>query len=151
MKNIIIKDKKVFICEEIVANRKLDKEIPYYFDLFTLVEAIEKRMESCVNKLQEAYSNQKVFKVGENVIEYEGGYFNIPSYEVMKDTLKFLNNFRDNQYENVASSTLNMLSLAQLNQLKKAYVSYYKEWNLGASIIEEYEMYKLQTQTENNK
>lgn len=151
MKHIIIEDKKVFICEEIVANGKADMEIPYYFDLLALIEAIKKRMEQCVTKLQEAYNKQKVFKVGECVIEYEGGYFNIPSYEAMKDLLKFFNDLKDHHYVNVASTKLNELSLAQLGQLKKAYVSYYKEWNLGASIIKEYEMYMLQTQTENNK
>jgi hypothetical protein len=151
MKNILVQEGKVFICEEIVANGKADMEIPYYFDLLALIEAIKKRMDHCVTKLQEAYNKQKVFKVGECVIEYEGGYFNIPSYEVMKDLLKFFNDLKDHHYVNVASTKLNELSLAQLGQLKKAYVSHYKEWNLGTSIIEEYEMYKLQTKIENNK
>jgi hypothetical protein len=69
----------------------------------------------------------------------------------MKDLLKFFNDLKDHHYVNVASTKLNELSLAQLGQLKKAYVSHYKEWNLGTSIIEEYEMYKLQTKIENNK
>lgn len=151
MKNILVQEGKVYICEEIVANGKVNTEVPYYFDLEVLITATKKRMEHCVTQLQEAYSKQKVFKVGEYTIDYEGGYFNIPSYEAMKDTLKFLNDLRDNHYLTVAPTKLNELSLAQLNQLKKAYVFHYKEWNLGTSIIEEYEMYKLQTKIENNK
>lgn len=146
MKHIIIEDKKVYICEEVVANGKIDVEVPYYFDVNLLIEATKKRMEHCITQLQEAYNKQKVFKVGEYVIEYEGGWFNIPSYEAMKENLKFLNKLQDNHYFNVAPNKLEELSLAQINQLKKAYVSYFKEWTIGASIIEEIEMYKLQLQ-----
>lgn len=146
MKNILVQDGKVYICEEIIANGKIDVEISYHFDVNSLIEATKKRMEHCVTQLQEAHNKQEVFKVGEYVIEYESGYFNIPSYEAMKENLKFLNKLQDNHYFNVAPNKLEELSLAQLNQLKKAYVSYLKEWTLGASIIEEIEMYKLQLQ-----
>lgn len=146
MKNILVQDGKVFICEEIVANGKANIEIPYYFNLDALITATKKRMEHCINSLQEAYNKQKVFKVGEHVIEYEDGYFHIPSYEAMKDNLKFLNDLKDNHYVNVSPSKLEELNIAQLNQLKKAYITHYKEWALGASVIEEIEMYKLQLQ-----
>jgi hypothetical protein len=146
MKSILVQEGKVYICEEVVANGKADMEIPYYFDLNDLIEATKKRMEHCVTQLQEAYNKQKVFKVGDCVIEYEGGYFNIPSYEAMKDNLKFLNKLQDNRYFNVAPNKLEELSLAQLNQLKKAFINHHQKWTLGASIIEEFEMYKLQLQ-----
>lgn len=151
MKSILVQGGKVFICEEIVTNKKANTETPYYFSVESLIEAIKKRMEHCVTQLQEAYNKQKVFKVEKDVIEYEGGWFNISSYEAMKDTLKFLNDIRNNQYIDITPSILNDLTIIQLSQLKKAYVSYYHQWNLGASIIEEYEMFKLQTQTNNNK
>lgn len=146
MKSILVQDGKVYICEEVVANGKIDVETQFYFYLDELIEVTKKRMEHCVTRLQEAYSKQKVFKVGEHVIEYEGGWFNIPSYEAMKDSLKFFNDLKVNHYVNITSNKLEELNIAQLNQLKKAYVSYFKEWTLGASIIEEIEMYKLQLQ-----
>ena len=145
MKSILVQDGKVYICKEIVANGKANVDVPYQFNLEVLITATKKRMEHCVTQLQEAYSKQKVFKVGEHVIEYEGGWFNIPSYEAMKDSLKFFNELKDNHYVNITSNKLEELNIAQLNQLKKAYVSY-TEWSIGASVIEEIEMYKLQLQ-----
>ena len=147
MKKVIIENDKVFVCEEIVANGKQTDFSEFALSTADLIQAVEQRIDNCVSKLQEAYNKQEVYGVNNISIWYKDEVFNISSYEALDKTLKFLRYQKNQNREFIKSDKLRELSNLQLNQLKKAYVAYMKDWTIGASFIESAELDKFIKET----
>lgn len=143
MKNILLQEGKVFICEEIVANGKQTDFSEFALLVDDLIKAVGQRIDHCVSKLQEAYNKQEVYEVNDISIWYKDGVFNIPSYKALDKTFKFLKIQKSQNRDWIKADKLRELSNLQLNQLKKAYVTYMKDWTIGASFIEFAELDKL--------
>lgn len=143
MKEIIIKEGKIYVCEEIVANGKQTDFSEFALLVDDLIKAVGQRIDHCVSKLQEAYNKQEVYEVNDMMIWYKDGVFNIPSYEALDKTFKFLESQKSQNRDWIKADKLRELSNLQLNQLKKAYVAYMKDWTIGASFIESAELDKL--------
>jgi hypothetical protein len=145
MKTILIKDKKVFICEEITANcNESYIQKPLIVDADKLILALQKRMENCISKLQEAYNSQAIIETSEHTITYIGGHFHIPSYNTMEETINLLQLIIDVKKTTfIDTEDLKSLTYMQLNQLKKAIIAFDKDWTSLASDIEAIEAYKM--------
>lgn len=145
MKKIIVENGKVFICEEITANcNKSYIKTSLTIDVDKLILALQKRMENCVNKLQEAYVTQSIIETSETTISYISGCFNFQSYCMMEETVQYLQNIKDTKdvtFINIED--LQNLNCLQLNQLKKAVINFDKNWTQLASAIEDIEMFKV--------
>ena len=151
MKKIIVENGKVFICEQITANcNKSYIKTSLTIDVNKLILALQKRMESCVNKLQEAYNRQAIVETSEHTITYIGGYFHIPSYNTMEETINLLQLIIDVKKTTfIDTEDLKSLTYMQLNQLKKAIIAFDKDWTILASDIEAIEVYKIGVISEN--
>jgi hypothetical protein len=145
MKTILIRDKKVVIYEEITANcNKSYIQTSLIIDADKLILALQKRMENCISELQEAYNNQAIIETSEHTITYIGGYFHIPSYNTMEETVNLLQLIIDvKKTTSIDIEDLKALTYMQLNQLKKAIIAFDKDWTRLASTIEDIEVYKM--------
>lgn len=151
MRSLQIIDGKVCIVKEITANNNLPTiERELLFSVEQLLQALEKRMDHCINALHEAIERDLVTQVTECQVFYIDKYqsirvFNIPSFEAMEKAVRKLHDLRIAGNINITCKTLvGGFSKIQLNQMKKAIVSHFGHWSDTASALEELEMHKLQ-------
>ena len=151
MKSIHIIDGKVCIVKEITANNNLPTiKRELLFSIEQLLCALEQRMDACINALHEAEQMDLVTDVTEHQVFYidksqSVRTFNIPSFEAMKKAVKKLQELAANEVAYIPCETMAKdFTRVELNQMKKAIVSYFERWSDTASALEELETYKLQ-------
>ena len=151
MKSLKVIDGKVCIIKKITPNTSLPTiKHELLFSTEQLLCALEKRMDSCVNALHEAVEKDLVTQVTEHQVYYIDKNqaihaFNIPSFEEMEKAAKKLQDLQHDGKIYVPCKTIaGGFNWAQLNQMKKAIVSYFECWSDTASALEELETYKQQ-------
>lgn len=148
MKELVMVDGRIYLAEPIQANETLAKtvaRITLRFEKETFIKALEERLTKCLKQLEEAVKNDLIISKTESVITFfnpdkTAGRFLIPSFQAMESAIEKLQGVDS---EAVDCATLNMLlTRLELNQLKKALVTYIGKWDQGASAIEELEFSK---------
>ena len=148
MKELVMVDGRIYLAEPIQANPLLEKtvaKIQLRFQKETFIKALEERLTKCENELAAAVANDSIISVTDNVITFfnpdkTAGRFIIPSFKAMESAIEKLQVITD---EVVDCGTLaRLLTRLELNQLKKALVTHIREWDRGASAIEEIEFSK---------
>lgn len=148
MKKIVMVDGRIYLAEPVQANEALAKtvaRITLRFEKETFIKALEERLTKCEKQLEEAVKNDLVISVTESVITFfnpdkTAGRFLIPSFQAMESAIEKL---QETDGETVDCVALDMLlTRLELNQLKKALVTYVGKWDQGASAIEELEFAK---------
>ena len=151
MGQLQIIDGKVYIVKEITSNSCLTAtKCELFFNVRTLLSALEQRMTRCIKTLNEAVEKNLVTQItGHQVFYIDENQsvraFNIPSYEAMKKAVEKLKELDVNEVACISCETMaEKFNRAQLGQMKKAIVSYFECWSDTASALEELETYKLQ-------
>lgn len=151
MKSIKLIDGKVCIVKEITANNSLPTiQRQLLFSVEQLLQALEKRMDECINALHEAEEADLITRVTECQVFYMDKNqsvraFNIPSFQAMENAVKKLQELDANEVACIPCETMAKdFTRAELNQMKKAIVSHFGHWSDTASALEELEMYKMQ-------
>lgn len=145
MKELVMVDGRIYLAEPIQANPLLAKtvaKIQLRFQKETFIKALEERLTKCENELAAAVANDSIINVTDHVITFfnedkTAGRFLIPSFQAMESAVEKLRKIEE---EVVDCATLDMsFTRLELNQLKKALVTYIGKWDQGASAIEEIE------------
>ena len=151
MHSIKVIDGKVCIVKEITANNSLPAiESNLLFSAEQLLCALEQRMDRCINALHEAEERGLITKVTDCQVFYLDKNqivraFNIPSFQAMEKAAKKLQDLISDEVVGIPCETMaKNFTYVELNQMKKATVSYFKCWSDTASALEELETYKLQ-------
>lgn len=151
MKSIHIIDGKVCIVKEITTNNSLPTiQRQLLFSVEQLLQALEQRMDHCINALHEAVEADLVTKVTECQVFYidknqSVRAFNVPSFQAMENAVKKLQELDANEVACIPCETMAQdFTRVELNQMKKAIVSRFGHWSDTASALEELEMYKMQ-------
>ena len=148
MNSIKLIDGKVCIVKEVTANNSLPTiKRELLFSVEQLLRALEQRMSLCTKALNEAVEKNLVTQVTEHQVFYidknqSVRAFNIPSFEAMERAVKKLQELDANEVAYIPCETMAQdFSKVQLNQMKKAIVSYFECWCDTASALEELELY----------
>ena len=151
MKSIKIIDGKVCIVKEITANNSLPTiQRQLLFSVEQLLQALEKRMDECINALHEAEEADLITRVTECQVFYVDKSqsvrsFNIPSFQAMENAVKKLQELDANEVACIPCETMAKdFTRVELNQIKKAVTSYFGRWSDSASALEELEFYMAQ-------
>lgn len=151
MKQIKVIDGKVCIVKEITANTSLPTiKRELLFSVEQLLCALEKRMDECINALNTAEEMDLITQVTECQVFYidkdqSVRTFNIPSFEAMESAVKKLKELAAIEVACIPCETMARdFTHVELNQMKKAIVSYFGHWSDTASALEELETYKMQ-------
>lgn len=151
MNSIKVLDGKVCIVKEITPNTSLPTiKRELLFSVEQLLCALEKRMDQCINALHEAEQMDLVTEVTECQVFYVDKSqsvraFNIPSFEAMESAVKKLKELAAIEVACIPCEAMAKdFTRVELNQMKKAIVSYFERWSDTASALEELETYKLQ-------
>lgn len=151
MNSIKIIDGRVCIVKEVTAFTNLPTiKRELLFSVEQLLRALEQRMDQCINALHEAVEKDLVTQVTEHQVFYidknqSVRAFNIPSFEAMEKAVQKLTELAANEVACIPCETMARdFNKIQLNQMKKAIVSYFECWSDTASALEELETYKLQ-------
>ena len=151
MRSLKVIDGKVCIVKEVTANTSLPTiKRELLFSVEQLLCALEQRMDHCINALHEAEEMYLVTQVTEHQVFYVDKNqsvraFNIPSFEAMENAVKKLQELAKNEVACIPCETMAKdFTLMELNQVKKAIISYFECWSDTASALEELETYKLQ-------
>ena len=151
MRSLKVIDGKVCIVKEVTANTSLPTiKRELLFSVEQLLCALEQRMDHCVNALNEAIEMDLVTQVTECQVFYidksqSVRTFNIPSFDAMENAVKKLQELAANEVAYIPCETMAKdFTRVELNQMKKAIVSYFERWSDTASALEELETYKLQ-------
>lgn len=151
MKSIHIIDGKVCIVKEVTANNSLPTiKRELLFSVEQLLQALEKRMDECINALYEAVEADLVTQVTEYQVFYVDKNqsvrsFNIPSFQAMEKAAKKLQELGANEVAYIPCETMvKDFTRVELNQMKKAIVSHFERWSDTASALEELEFYVTQ-------
>ena len=151
MKSLKVIDGKVCIVKEITANNSLPTiKRELLFSVEQLLQALEKRMDECINALHEAEEAGFVTQVTECQVFYVDKNqsvrtFNIPSFQAMESAVKKL---QEMDADGVACIPCEIMAKnftrAELNQMKKAVTTHFERWSDSASALEELEFYVTQ-------
>jgi hypothetical protein len=148
MKSIKIIDDKVCIVKEITANNSLPTiKRELLFSVEQLLQALEKRMDECINALHEAEEADLITRVTECQVFYVDKNqsvraFNIPSFQAMESAVKKLQELAAIEVACIPCEAMAKdFTRAELNQMKKAIVSHFGHWSDSASALEELEFY----------
>lgn len=148
MKSIKLIDGKVCIVKEITANNSLPTiQRQLLFSVEQLLQALEKRMDECINALHEAEEADLITRVTECQVFYVDKNqsvraFNIPSFEAMENAVKKLQELDANEVACIPCETMAQdFTRVELSQMKKAIVSRFGHWSDTASALEELEFY----------
>lgn len=127
---------------------------PFTVKVPAVIQAVTMRMQHCMEELEVMIAKDLI--VAQMVVANEddneelsvvrysnGGCFSQLSYRAMEQVIKIFNEL-ETSYVDV--HFLETLSILQLNQIKKALVSFYGKWNTVCSFIEEIETYKMSQQ-----
>lgn len=151
MKSIKLIDGKVCIVKEITANNSLPTiQRELLFSVEQLLQALEQRMDECINALHEAEEADLITQVTECQVFYIDKNqsvrgFNIPSFQAMERAVKKLKELDANEVACIPCETMAKdFTHGELNQIKKAIVSHFERWSDTASALEELEVYKMQ-------
>ena len=151
MKSIKIIDGKVCIVKEITANNSLPTiQRQLLFSVEQLLQALEKRMDECINALHEAEEADLITRVTECQVFYVDKSqsvrsFNIPSVQAMENAVNKLQELDANEVACIPCETMAKdFTRVELNQIKKAVTSYFGRWSDSASALEELEFYMAQ-------
>lgn len=151
MRSLKVIDGKVCIVKEVTANTSLPTiKRELLFSVEQLLCALEQRMDHCVNALNEAIEMDLVTQVTECQVFYidknqSVRAFNIPSFDAMENAVKKLKELDADEVACIPCETMAKdFTRVELNQMKKAIVSYFERWSDTASALEELETYKLQ-------
>lgn len=151
MKSIKVIDDKVCIVKEVTANNSLSTtRHALLFSVEQLLQALEKRMDHCINTLHEAVEADLVTQITECQVFYidknqSVRAFNIPSFDAMERAVKKLKELDANEVAYIPCETMAKdFTHGELNQMKKAIVSHFERWSDTASALEELEVYKMQ-------
>ena len=154
MKELVMVDGRIYLAEPIQANETLAKtvaRIALRFEKEAFIKALEERLTHCESELSAAVANDSIISVTEHVITFFNedktpGRFIIPSFQAMESAIEKLQGVDGDVVDCV---TLDMLlTRLELNQLKKALVTYVGKWDKGASAIEELELAKADSHGE---
>ena len=141
-------DGRIYLAEPIQANPLLAETVTgiyLRFEKETFIKALEARLTKCENELATAVAHDRIIRVTDHVITFFNedktpNRFVIPSFQAMENAIEKL---QETDGEVVDCATLDkLLTRLELNQLKKALVSYIGQWDRGASAIEELEFAK---------
>lgn len=150
MKQIKVIDGKVCIVKEITANNSLPIiNCELLFGVEELLHALEQRMDHCISALHKAVEENLVTQVTEHQVFYidknqSVRAFNIPSYEAMEKAVQKLKELAANEVICIPCETMAKdFTCVELNQMKKAIVSYFECWSDTASALEELETYNM--------
>ena len=127
---------------------------PFVVKVPAVIQAVTMRMQHCMEELEEKIAKDLIVAqmIAPNeddteelsVVRYSnGGCFSQLSYRAMEQVLEIFNKLETSY---VDARFLETLSILQLNQIKKALVSFYGKWNTVCSFIEEIETYKMNRQ-----
>lgn len=127
---------------------------PFTVKVPAIIQAVTMRMQHCMEELEVMIAKDLIVAqmIAPNeddteelsVVRYSnGGCFSQLSYRAMEQVIKI---FSELETSYVDVHFLETLSIIQLNQIKKALVSFYGKWNTVCSFIEEIEMYKMSQQ-----
>ena len=148
MQSIKVIAGRVCLIKEVTANVSLPTiKRELLFSVEQLLCALEKRMDECVNALNEAVEKDLVTKVTECQVFYidkdqSVRAFNVPSFEAMERAVKKLQELNVNEVACIPCKTMAKdFTLVELNQMKKAMVSHFGRWSDTASALEELEFY----------
>ena len=151
MRSLKIIDGKVCIVKEITANTSLPTiKRELLFSVEQLLCALEQRIDHCVNALNEAIEMDLVTQVTECQVFYidqnqSVRAFNIPSFDAMESAVKKLQELVAIEVACIPCETMAKdFTRVELNQMKKAIVSYFERWSDTASALEELEFYVTQ-------
>lgn len=151
MKSIKIIDGKVCIVKEITANNSLPTiQRQLLFSVEQLLQALEKRMDECINALHEAEEADLITQVTECQVFYVDKNqsvraFNIPSFQAMEKAVEKLQELSAEGTVCIPCETMAKKFIhPELNQMKKAIVSHFGHWSDTASALEELEVYVTQ-------
>jgi hypothetical protein len=151
MHSIKVIDGKVCIVKELTANTSLPTiKRELLFSVEQLLCALEQRMDHCINALHEAEQMDLVTEVTEYQVFYVDKSqsvraFNIPSFEAMESAVKKLKELAAIEVACIPCEAMAKdFTRVELNQMKKAIISYFERWSDTASALEELETYKLQ-------
>lgn len=151
MKQIKVIDGKVCIVKEITSNDSLPTiKRELLFSVEELLHALEQRMTLCMKALHEAVEKNLVTQVTEHQVFYidknqSVRAFNIPSFEAMERSVQKLKELAANEVTCIPCETMPKdFTRVELNQMKKAIVSYFECWSDTASALEELEFYVTQ-------
>ena len=128
---------------------------PFTVKVPAIIQAVTLRMQHCMEELEVMIAKDLIVAqmIAPNeddteelsVVRYSnGGCFSQLSYRAMEQVVTIFNELDSSSY--VDANFLETLSILQLNQIKKALVSFYGKWNTVCSFIEEIEMYKMSQQ-----
>lgn len=137
IKTVKVIDGQVMICEVIKPNtEETVEECSIKLDILYCATAVRNRMTRCIDKLEKAYREKKVYATTEHQIKYIGGCFNIPSYNDMEELATQLE--KDAVIlETAPIRFFEKFRPLQLDQLKKAIVEEEGKWTSEVSAIEE--------------
>ena len=148
MRSLQIIDGKVCIVKEITSNNSLPTiESKILFSVEQLLRAFEQRMDHCINALHEAVEKELVTQVTEHQVFYIDKNqlvraFNIPSFDAMERAARKLQELAANEVACIPCETMAKdFTRVELNQMKKAIVSYFECWSDTASALEELEFH----------
>jgi hypothetical protein len=127
---------------------------PFVVKVPAVIQAVTMRMQHCMEELEVMMSKDLIVAqmIAPNeddteelsVVRYSnGGCFSQLSYRAMEQVIEIFNKLETSY---VDARFLETLSILQLNQIKKALVSFYGKWNTVCSFIEEVELYKMSQQ-----
>ena len=147
------------ICTPVQLSKSINEvEIkPFVVKTGAVFQAITQRMQHCMEELEEKISKDLIIASISAPCESEedeeltivkyvnGGCFSQPAYRAMEQVAEIFDKLSC-QTPYVDANFLETLSIIQLNQIKKALVSFYGKWNNVCSFIEEIEIYKLSRQ-----
>lgn len=143
--HITVENGHVYISQEITPQRRDVTAVKLSISKACLVDALKARLAHCMGHLQLAWNNQEVIDVQAGlqftIIRFiDGSVFNSKSYQAMEEALIMLEELPDE----LTAEHLQLFSVLQLNQMKKALVNHFEFWTTSVSYIEEVEMFKMQ-------
>jgi hypothetical protein len=127
---------------------------PFVVKVPAVIQAVTMCMQHCMEELEEKIAKDLIVAqiIAPNEDDTEelsavrysnGGCFSQLSYRAMEQVIEIFNKLETSY---VDARFLETLSILQLNQIKKALVSFYGKWNTVCSFIEEIELYKMSQQ-----
>jgi hypothetical protein len=134
MKQIVMINGQMYMANKIKSNESLCvKNSSILFDFKRIKEYVQKRLENCQSKLEEAMSKNLIKVVSEYEIIYPNGHYSIPAERAM---LKVL----DLDIKSVYANELSELEPLMINQIIKAYSEYSEDKETINHLIDCYTM-----------
>lgn len=132
MKQIIMINGQMYMANQIRSNETLCvKNSTVFFDIVRIKEYVQKRLEECQAKLEDAMKKNLIKVVSEYEIVYPDGRYSIPAEKAM---LKVL----DIDKKSMSFYELSELEPIMINQILKAYFEYSEDKKTINNLIDCY-------------